>query len=94
MKANVLVVANRTAASPDLIACLRERAERSPARFQILIPPATRGEQGRADARRNLDAALEALDDEDEPADEVAAGDDQGVGDGLEPEDELEPEDA
>ena len=63
MKANVLVVANRTAASPDLIACLRERAERSPARFQILIPPATRGEQGRADARRNLDAALEALDD-------------------------------
>ncbi len=63
MKANVLVVANRTAASPDLIACLRERAERSPARFQMLIPPISRGEQGRAEARRNLDAALAALAD-------------------------------
>ena len=63
MKANVLVVANRTAASPDLIACLRERAERSPARFQMLIPPTSRGEQGRADARRNLDAALAAMRD-------------------------------
>jgi hypothetical protein len=61
MKANVLVVANRTAASPDLIACLRERAERSPARFQMLIPPTSRGEQGRADARRNLDEALAAM---------------------------------
>jgi hypothetical protein len=61
MKANVLVVANRTAASPDLIACLRERAERSPARFQMLIPPTSRGEEGRADARANLDAALAAL---------------------------------
>ena len=63
MKANVLVVANRTAASPDLIACLRERAERSPARFQMLIPPISRGEQGRAEARRNLDAALAAIQD-------------------------------
>jgi hypothetical protein len=60
MKANVLVVANRTAASPDLIACLRERAERSPARFDLLIPPTAPGEEGRAHARQALDAALAA----------------------------------
>ena len=49
MKANVLVVANRTAASHDLIACLRERAERSPARFELLDPAHV---PGRAGARR------------------------------------------
>jgi hypothetical protein len=63
MKANVLVVANRTAASPDLIACLRERAERSPARFDLLVPPTAPGEEGRAQARRNLEEALAALAD-------------------------------
>jgi hypothetical protein len=60
MKANVLVVANRTAASPDLIACMRERAERSAARFHLLIPPTAPGEEGRAQARESLDAALAA----------------------------------
>jgi hypothetical protein len=63
MKANVLVVANRTAASPDLVACLRERAERSAARFDLLIPPTAPGEEGRAHARRSLDAALAAYAD-------------------------------
>lgn len=63
MKANVLVVANRTAASPDLIACLRERAERSAARFDLLVPPTAPGEDGRAQARRNLEQGLAALAD-------------------------------
>jgi hypothetical protein len=63
MKANVLVVANRTAASPDLIASLRERAERSAARFDLLIPPTAPGEEGRTQARAALDAALAAFAD-------------------------------
>jgi hypothetical protein len=63
MKANVLVVANRTAASPDLVACLRERAERSPARFDLLIPPTAPGEEGRAQARKTLEAAVAAYGD-------------------------------
>ena len=61
MKANVLVVANRTAASNALLACLCERAERSPARFHLLVPPTVAGPDGRAAARRNLDVALARL---------------------------------
>jgi hypothetical protein len=36
--ANVLVVANKTAATPQLINAVRERAERGAARFHLLIP--------------------------------------------------------
>jgi hypothetical protein len=63
MKANVLVIANRTAASPDLLASLRGLAERRAARFELLVPPAVPGADGRAAARRNLEAALAALGD-------------------------------
>jgi hypothetical protein len=58
MKANVLVIANRTAASPDLLAHLRELAERRAARFELLVPPTVPGADGRAAAQANLDAAL------------------------------------
>jgi hypothetical protein len=59
MKANVLVIANRTAASPDLLAHLREMAERRAARFELLVPPTVPGAEGRAAAQVNLEAALE-----------------------------------
>ena len=59
MKANVLVIANRTAASPDLLAHLRELAERRAARFELLVPPTVPGPEGRAAAKANLEAALE-----------------------------------
>jgi hypothetical protein len=58
MKANVLVIANRTAASPDLLAYLLEMAERRAARFELLVPPTVPGPDGRAAAQANLDAAL------------------------------------
>jgi hypothetical protein len=36
--ADVLVVAHKTAATPALLAAIRERAERGPARFHLLVP--------------------------------------------------------
>jgi hypothetical protein len=59
MKATVLVVTNRTAASDDLLAALRARADRSPARFEFVMPP----ERGTAEAEAEVQARLqEALD--------------------------------
>ena len=42
-RASVLVVANLTADSPELIAALRRRADQSPARFTLLVPAVPRG---------------------------------------------------
>lgn len=42
-KARVLVVANRTVDSSELIAALRQRAAHSPASFTLLVPAVPRG---------------------------------------------------
>jgi hypothetical protein len=42
-EARVLVVANRTAATPALIEAVRERARRGPARFTLLVPNTAHG---------------------------------------------------
>jgi hypothetical protein len=42
-KARVLVVANRTVDSSELIAALHQRAARSPASFTLLVPAVPRG---------------------------------------------------
>jgi hypothetical protein len=67
-KARVLVVANRTAGSEELIAALRERAERGPAAFHLVVPSTPRGVSWAADmhagadaAEHDLEAALERL---------------------------------
>jgi len=65
----VLVVANRTAATPQLLAAVRERAQRSPATFHLVVPATPRGMHrivdpevsGRDAAEENLQLALPLL---------------------------------
>ena len=42
-KARILVVANKTAGSEELVAAMRERVERGPAEFVLLIPATPKG---------------------------------------------------
>ena len=57
-KTSVLVVANVTAASDDLLAALEARSEQGPAEFTLLIPAAGGHRQK---AREQLDRALERM---------------------------------
>src|SRR5215468_10234643 len=41
--ANVLVVAHQTAATPGLLDAVRERAQRSPAKFHLVVPRQAHG---------------------------------------------------
>ena len=52
---NVLVVANVTATSDELLAALRERADRGACRFTLLMP------RDGTDTRARLEQALEAM---------------------------------
>ena len=69
--ARVLVVANRTAATPALLEAVRERAARGPARFSLLVPAVARGlhrltdaeDQGTAEAEATLELALPLLEE-------------------------------
>jgi hypothetical protein len=67
--ARVLVVANRTAATPALIAAVRERAQRAPATFTLLIPNPAHGlhkvvdpeDQEQSEAEGTLELAIPLL---------------------------------
>ena len=67
----VLVVANRTAATPALLDAVRERAARGPATFTLLVPHTSRGlhrlvdpeDQGTSEAQSVLELALPLLED-------------------------------
>jgi hypothetical protein len=63
-KRNVLVVANQTAASDELLAALVERARLRPTAFTLLCPVAQIREEDLADARENLNTALERMRDQ------------------------------
>jgi hypothetical protein len=54
---SLLVVANVTAGSDELIDCLRERADKGACRFTLVMPASG------SDARGRLDAALERMRD-------------------------------
>ncbi|HWK30308.1 MAG TPA: hypothetical protein VNS09_27310 [Solirubrobacter sp.] len=68
-EARVLVVANKTAATPALIEAVRARAARGPATFTLLVPNAAHGlhrlidpeDQEQAEAAQTLELALPLL---------------------------------
>ena len=60
MAAHVIVLANRTAAAPELISALLERSERGPIAVTLVMPASGPGSAARAAASQRLDAALEA----------------------------------
>src|SRR5438876_11775284 len=69
-KAYVLVVANQTAGSEQLLEVLRERAAKGPARFHLLVPSTPRGVSkaldmfaGQEAAEHDLEASLQRIRD-------------------------------
>jgi hypothetical protein len=70
-EARILVVANRTAATPGLIAAVRERAAKGPATFTLLVPNTAHGlhrvvdpeDQSHGEAEQTLELALPLLEE-------------------------------
>jgi hypothetical protein len=58
MAAHVLVLAHRTAASPELIQALLGRQEQGPARFTLVLPADGPGSSSREACRKRVDEAL------------------------------------
>ncbi len=58
-RADVLVVANQTAESDELLAALRERAERGPCKFHLLVPATPHGAAWAMDMHAGRDEAEE-----------------------------------
>ena len=62
--ARVLIVANRTAATPGLIDAVRERAHERPCSFTLLIPQlVAEMEFGEEEARKTLELAIPLLEE-------------------------------
>jgi hypothetical protein len=70
-EARILVVANRTAATPGLIAAVRDRAAKGPATFTLLVPNTAHGlhrvvdpeDQGQSEAEQTLELAIPLLEE-------------------------------
>jgi GABA permease len=60
-KFSILIVANRTAQSEDLLDALRAHAERRPTHFTLLVPAQAPGPDSREAAQATLDATLERM---------------------------------
>ena len=69
--ARVLVVANKTAATPGLLDAVRERAARGPCEFTLLVPNTTHGlhtvvdpeDQSQNEAEQTIELALPLLEE-------------------------------
>jgi hypothetical protein len=69
--ARILVVANKTAATPSLLEAVRERAARGPCEFTLLVPNTTHGlhkvvdpeDQSQSEAEAVIELALPLLED-------------------------------
>src|SRR5215212_5368719 len=77
----ILVVANRTADSDELVAAMRERAEQGPARFTLVVPATPHGLAWAADmsagipeARRQMALAADRLAETDLWIDDIRLG--------------------
>jgi hypothetical protein len=83
MSVKVLVVANRTAESPELLAALKQRAERGDCEFTLLVPSTPHGvswavnphDTGADEAEGHRSAFLEELRGEGLPVAEAKVGD-------------------
>jgi nucleotide-binding universal stress UspA family protein len=80
--ANVLVVANRTAESPELLDALRRRASEGDVAFTLLVPATPHGvawaadmHSGGGEAEQHMQAAVERLKSEGVPVTEGKVGD-------------------
>ena len=60
MAAHVIVLANRTAAAPELIEALVHRSERGPIHATLVMPAGGPGTAARAECKERLDRTLEA----------------------------------
>jgi hypothetical protein len=58
---SVLVVANVTGSSPELIGALKERAAEGACRFTLLVPATGGGSEGRSAARERLEEGLDRM---------------------------------
>jgi hypothetical protein len=81
-RVDVLVVANRTAGSPELVEALKERAGRGPVKFHLLVPSTPHGvawaadmHSGGGEAENDLQAAVERLRAEGLEVDDGKVGD-------------------
>jgi hypothetical protein len=69
--ARILVVANKTAATPALLDAVRERAARGPCEFSLLVPNTTHGlhtlvdpeDQSQSEAETTIELALPLLEE-------------------------------
>ena len=82
--AKVLVIANQTAESDDLLAALRERAEQGEYEFTVLIPATPHGvawaanmasDKGREEAEEHRDALIQRLRAAGLPVEDAIIGD-------------------
>jgi hypothetical protein len=72
--ARILVVANKTAATPPLLACVRERAAKGPCEFTLLVPNTTHGLHKLVDPEDQSHSEAEAVIELAIPLLEEAAG--------------------